>query len=96
MGIIIVVGPSLDNNTNRFIVFFGTMITAYFVTDIIKILLAKQLKNKLTPQAIIKVKRFLGLILAVCGTVLIIKGFLPKDKLNPQQIIDQIEEQTNH
>ena len=96
LGIIIVVGPSLDNNTNRFIVFFGTMITAYFVTDIIKILLAKQLKNKLTPQAIIKVKRFLGLILAVCGTVLIIKGFLPKDKLNPQQIIDQIEEQTNH
>lgn len=96
LGIIIVVGPSLDNNTNRFIVFFGTMITAYFVTDIIKILLAKQLKNKLTPQAIIKVKRFLGLILVVCGTVLIIKGFLPKDKLNPQQIIDQIEEQTNH
>ena len=96
LGIIIVVGPSLDNNTNRFIVFFGTMITAYFVTDIIKILLAKQLKNKLTPQAIIKVKRFLGLILVVCGTVLIIKGFLPKDKLNPPQIIDQIEEQTNH
>lgn len=96
LGIIIVVGPSLDNNTNRFIVFFGTMITAYFVTDIIKILLAKQLKNKLTPQTIIKVKRFLGLILVVCGTVLIIKGFLPKDKLNPQQIIDQIEEQTNH
>lgn len=96
LGIIIVVGPSLDNNTNRFIVFFGTMIIAYFVTDIIKILLAKQLKNKLTPQAIIKVKRFLGLILVVCGTVLIIKGFLPKDKLNPQQIIDQIEEQTNH
>jgi len=96
LGIIIVVGPSLDNNTNRFIVFFGTMITAYFVTDIIKILLAKQLKNKLTPQAIIKVKRFLGLILVVCGTVLIIKGFLPKDKLNPQQIIDQIEDQTNH
>jgi threonine/homoserine/homoserine lactone efflux protein len=96
LGIIIVVSPSLENNSNRFIVFFGTMIAAYFVTDIIKILLAKQLKNKLTPQAIIKVKRFLGLILVVCGTVLIIKGFLPKDKLNPQQIIDKIEEQTNN
>ena len=72
------------------------MRTAYFVTDIIIILLEKQLKNKLTPQAIIKVKRFLGLILAVFGTVLNIKGFLTKDKLNPQRIIDQIEEQTNH
>ncbi|WP_055447307.1 LysE family translocator [Lacinutrix mariniflava] len=95
LGIIIVVGPNLDNDPNRFILFFGAMIGAYFVTDIIKILLAKQLKNKLTPQAIIKVKRFLGLILVVCGTVLIIKGFLPKDKLNPQEIFEQIEENTH-
>ncbi|WP_055436181.1 LysE family translocator [Lacinutrix algicola] len=95
LGIIIVVGPSLENDTNRFVVFFGAMITAYFVTDIFKILLAKQLKNKLTPKAIIKVKRFLGLILVVCGTVLIIKGFLPKDKLNPQEIFEKIEEQTH-
>ena len=95
LGIIIVVGPSLENDTNRFIVFFGTMITAYFITDIFKILLAKQLKNKLTPKAIIKVKRFLGLILVVCGTVLIIKGFLPKDKLNPQEIFEKIEEKTH-
>jgi len=95
LGIIIVVGPSLDNDSNRFIIFFGTMITAYFATDILKILLAKQLKNKLTPKAIIKVKRFLGLILVVCGTVLIIKGFLPKDKLNPQEIFEKIEEKTH-
>lgn len=95
LGIIIVVGPSLENDTNRFVVFFGAMITAYFVTDLFKILLAKQLKNKLTPTAIIKVKRFLGLILVVCGTVLIIKGFLPKDKLNPQEIFEKIEEQTH-
>ncbi|WP_290701431.1 LysE family transporter [Lacinutrix sp.] len=95
LGIIIVVGPSLENDTNRFIIFFGTMITAYFVTDIFKILLAKQLKNKLTPKAIIKVKRFLGLILVICGTVLIIKGFLPKDKLNPKEIFEKIEEQTH-
>ena len=95
LGIIIVVGPSLENDTNRFIVFFGTMITAYFVTDLFKIILAKQLKNKLTPKAIIKVKRFLGLILVICGTVLIVKGFLPKDKLNPQEIFEKIEEQTH-
>ncbi|WP_452225432.1 LysE family translocator [Lacinutrix chionoecetis] len=95
LGVIIVVGPSLENNTNRFVVFFGTMITAYLITDIFKILLAKQLKNKLTPEAIVKVKRLLGLILVVCGTVLIIKGFLPKDQLNPQNIIEEIEQSRN-
>ncbi|APX98937.1 threonine/homoserine/homoserine lactone efflux protein [Lacinutrix venerupis] len=95
LGVIIVVGPSLENNANRFVVFFGAMIGAYFVTDIFKILLAKQLKNKLTPNAIIKVKRLLGLILVICGIVLIIKGFLPKDSLNPQEIFEQIEEKTH-
>lgn len=95
LGVIIVVGPNLEGDSNRFLVFFGAMIGAYFVTDLIKILLAKQLKSKLTPSRIIKVKRLLGLILVVCGTVLIIKGFLPKDKLNPQQIIDEIEQKRN-
>lgn len=95
LGVIIVVSPSLENNTNRFLVFFSSMIGAYFITDLLKILLAKQLKSKLTPSRIIKVKRFLGFILVICGIVLVTKGFLPKDKLNPQQIIEDIEQQTN-
>ena len=90
LGVIIITGPSLENNVNRFLVFFGTMILAYFVTDLLKILLAKQLKRKLTPDRILKVKKLLGLILIVCGLVLIVKGFLPKDKLNPQDFIEEI------
>ena len=67
------------------------MIT-YFLTDLIKIILAKQLKKKLTPKIIIKTKKFLGVLLVVCGLVLITKGFLPKDSLNPQTIIEEIRE----
>jgi threonine/homoserine/homoserine lactone efflux protein len=90
LGIIIITGPSLENDTNRFLIFFGTMILAYFLTDLLKILLAKQLKRKLTPKRIIKVKKLLGLILIICGFVLIVKGFLPKDQLNPQDLIEDI------
>jgi len=90
LGVIIITGPSLENDLNRFLVFFGTMILAYFITDVFKILLAKQLKRKLTPKRILKVKKLLGLILIVCGLVLIIKGFLPKDQLNPQNLIEDI------
>ncbi len=90
LGVIIITGPGLENDFNRFLVFFGTMILAYFVTDLLKILLAKQLKRKLTPDRIVKVKKMLGLILIVCGLVLIVKGFLPKDKLNPQDFIEDI------
>ena len=90
LGVIIITGPSLENDLNRFLVFFGTMILAYFITDVFKILLAKQLKRKLTPKRILKVKKLLGLILIVCGLVLIVKGFLPKDQLNPQNLIEDI------
>jgi threonine/homoserine/homoserine lactone efflux protein len=92
LGIIIIVGPSLENNSERIIVFFTAMIAAYFVTDLFKILLAKQLRKKLTPRRIFLVKKGLGIILMVCGVVLIIKGFLPNDKLNIQNGIELIRE----
>jgi len=91
LGIIIVVGPSLDNDPNRILVFFGTMLGAYLVTDIFKILLAKQLKRKLTYKLISRIKKGLGVILIICGLVLITKGFLPKDKFNIEKGIEKIE-----
>lgn len=92
LGIIIVVGPTLNNDPQRIWVFFGTMITAYFVIDLIKIVLAKQLRSKLTAKRILSVKKLLGVILIICGLVLITKGFLPKDKLTIEQGIDLIKE----
>jgi threonine/homoserine/homoserine lactone efflux protein len=92
LGVIIITGPSLENDISRFYVFFGTVILTYFITDLFKILLAKQLRKKLTPGRILRIKKFLGLILIACGLVLIIKGFLPKDRLNPKDIIEDIRE----
>ncbi|MGB6151272.1 MAG: LysE family transporter [Pricia sp.] len=91
LGIIIVVGPSLDNEPQRIVVFFSTMIGAFFVTDILKILLAKQLKKKLTTQRIYYVKKGLGIVLIICGIVLIVKGFLPKDQFNIEDGIENME-----
>ncbi|WP_430907119.1 LysE family translocator [Maribacter sp. 2-571] len=91
LGIIIVVGPSLNNDSSRIITFFTAMISAYFITDIFKILLAKQLKQKLTRERIRLVKKALGIILIICGIVLIIKGFLPKDKFTIEKGLEHIE-----
>lgn len=91
LGVIIVVGPSLDNDPNRIFTFFSTMLSAYLITDIFKILLAKQLKRKLTPERILLAKKGLGIILVICGIVFILKGFLPKDRLNIQDGIERIE-----
>ncbi|PKA98261.1 threonine/homoserine/homoserine lactone efflux protein [Flavobacteriaceae bacterium MAR_2009_75] len=91
LGVIIVVGPSVDNDPQRMITFFSGMLGAYFAMDILKILLAKQLKRKLTLERIHLVKRGLGVVLMICGIILIIKGFLPKDKFNIEEGIERIE-----
>jgi threonine/homoserine/homoserine lactone efflux protein len=91
LGIIIIVGPSVDNDPVRIRVFFGSMLAAYFITDVFKILLAKQLKRKLTPERIHLIKKGLGVILVICGIVLITNGFLPKDKLDIQKGLEEIE-----
>ena len=90
LGIVVVAGPSLENELNRFIVFFSVLILAYFLTDLIKIVLAKQLKKKLTPTIIVKTKKTLGFMLVVFGLILVTKGFLPRDSFNTQNIIDGI------
>ena len=91
LGVIIVVGPSLDNNPDRIIVFFSAMLIAYICTDIFKIILAKQLKRKLTSNRIRLIKMGLGVVLMICGLVLITKGFLPKDQFNIEKGLEQID-----
>ena len=92
LGLMVIVGPSLDNDPKRMTLFFGAVIVTYFLTDVIKILLAKQLKRYLTEERIVLLKKGLGIILMVCGIVLISKGFLPKDKFNIKEGLERISE----
>ncbi len=91
LGVLIVVGPSLNNDPNRILTFFSALILTYFAVDMVKIVLAKQLKRKLTQSRILQVKKGLGIILIICGIVLITKGFLPKDRFNVQDGIERIK-----
>jgi hypothetical protein len=49
MAVIISVGPKLEMENSRMLTFSAVIIT-YLLVDCIKILLAKQLKSKMTPQ----------------------------------------------
>lgn len=91
LGIIIIIGPSLDNNPDRIGVFFSTVLITYFSIDIIKILLAKQLRSSLTQKRIQRLKGTIGIILIVFGMVLIVKGFLPKDSLPIEKGIELLK-----
>jgi len=92
LGILIIIGPTVENDGERLLGFFIGMIGAYFITDLGKIILAKQLKRYLTPRRIFKLKKVLGLVLIVCGLVLVTKGFIPSDEFNIQQEMERFQE----
>lgn len=87
LAIIITIGPQLEMDHERLILFFAYVLLAYIVTDVFKILLAKQLRQKLTPQNILKVKKISSILLVVFGCVIMAKAFI-KDE--PQFIKDKI------
>ena len=87
LAIIITIGPQLEMNHERLIFFFTYVILAYVITDVFKILLAKQLRQKLTPKNILKVKKISSLLLIVFGCVIMSKAFI-KDE--PEFIKEKI------
>lgn len=91
LGLIVLIGPTLDNEPSRIGVFFSTVLLSYLAMDVLKVILAKQLKSKLTLRRIVVLKKSIGLILVGCGIVLIVKGFLPKDQLSIEKGIELLE-----
>ena len=92
LGMIVVIGPNLQMDSTKIFNYFSVILISYFITDIGKIVLAKQLKRRLTPSVIYKIKRGMGVLLMVFGVALMLKGFLPKQKLNFDNVIEQVEE----
>lgn len=90
LGLIVGIGPSLDMNPTNIFYYFTIILTSYFVTDLGKIVLAKQLKKKMTPVVVYRIKRVMGVLLIVFGVGLMLKGFLPKDnKINT--LLEQVD-----
>jgi threonine/homoserine/homoserine lactone efflux protein len=81
LGTVLIIGPTLKMDQSAIFWYFGTVLLSYFVTDLGKIFLAKQLKNKMTPAVIFRIKKIMGVILIVCGVFLMLKGFIPNERI---------------
>lgn len=92
LAILITVGPQLELKASRMITFFTTLIATYFVTDICKILAAKQLRNKLNPHNILLIKKVISIVLIISGVFLLSQGLFPKDKKIVNSAIEKLEE----
>ncbi|MFV8356520.1 LysE family translocator [Flavobacterium sp. XS1P32] len=91
LAIIISVGPKLEMQTSRMITFFISVVITYLLIDCIKILLAKQLKTKLTPVNILKIKKGISIVMMVFGMVLITQGWFPEEKAMVKKAFEKIE-----
>lgn len=89
LAIIITWGPRLDMNPSRIVIFFISVISSYFALDVCKILLAKQLRSKLTFKNIMKIKKAISIILIIFGIALLFQGWFPS---GGNKIIEQIEQ----
>jgi threonine/homoserine/homoserine lactone efflux protein len=92
LAIIISVGPKLDMQTSRMMTFFTSVIVTYLLIDCIKMVLAKQLKSKLTPTNIFKIKKGISIVLIVFGLALMAQGWFPKEKEMVKNAWEKIED----
>jgi hypothetical protein len=61
------------------------------LVDCVKIVLAKQLKSKMTPTNILKIKKVISIVLMVFGVVLITQGWFPNVKEKIKNDLERID-----
>ncbi|MFB9078087.1 LysE family translocator [Flavobacterium procerum] len=91
LAVIISVGPKLEMQNTRMFTFFTSVIITYLLIDCIKILLAKQLKSRMTPVNILKIKKVISVVLMVFGIALMVQGWFPKEKEMVKNAFEKIE-----
>ncbi|AXB55916.1 LysE family translocator [Flavobacterium fluviale] len=91
LAVIISIGPKLEMQNSRMLTFFTSVIITYLLVDCLKIVLAKQLKSKMTPTNIVKIKKGISIVLMVFGVALITQGWFPKEKEMVKNAFEKIE-----
>ena len=86
----IVIANSITETKEGVIVFISTILITYFLVDLVKIVISKKLKNKLTPRLIYKTKKIIALVIFGFGFLLLIQGFFPKEKKMIKEKFEQI------
>ena len=74
----IILANALTSSEKGVLAFLATVMGTFFLTDIAKIILAKNLKSKMTPLVVYKAKKWVSISIIVFGGLLLVQGFFPK------------------
>jgi len=86
----LVIANSITTSENGVFIFLATMLASYFVTDLIKIVVAKRLRHKLTPRLIFKTKKIVSLVILGFGILLLVQGLFPEAYHKNKEKLEQI------
>lgn len=75
----IILANALTTSNNGVFLFLGTVLATFFLTDLIKISLAKRLKNKMTPRFVFKTKKWVSILIIIFGVALLAQGIFPDE-----------------
>ena len=75
--VVIAVSSNFQLNERKIIQHFVIVMTTIFLVDLVKIVVAKQLKSRLTPAVLHKIQITLGVFFIIFGLGLIVKQFVP-------------------
>lgn len=75
---ILIMANALTSSEMGVFWFILTVLLTFFTTDLVKIILSKRLKKKLTPRFIIKSKKWVSILIVGFGVLLLLQGIFPK------------------
>lgn len=89
--IFVTFGPILEMEPTRMLVFFSSVIITFLLVDIAKMMLAKKLKHHMTPNNILKIKKFTSFLLIIFGITIMLQGWFPSDQKLVKKALEKIE-----
>ena len=75
----IIMANALTTSDNGVFYFLTTVLVTFFLTDLLKITLAKKLKSKMTPRFIFKTKKWVSILILGFGVLMLIQGVFPNE-----------------
>lgn len=89
IGLMLVYGAKYNMDPKMLFYFFGIIILSYLAVDALKIVMAKKLRDRMTPWRVYRLKKILGLVLLGFGIILFAKAYIPEESM--QKIEKRIE-----
>ncbi|MFY0712151.1 LysE family transporter [Seonamhaeicola sp. NFXS20] len=88
--VFIALANTLTTSKHGVLVFLGTILLTYLLVDLVKIIVAKRIKKRLTPRLIFKTKKIVALVILGFGILLLFQGLFPETYEKNKEKLERI------